>query len=82
MKIGFVLYDYYPFGGLQEDCLATALATAARGHEVHIFTRTWKGDQPDAIHAHLLGKTGWTNISRNQHFLKALTKELPHFQKK
>lgn len=80
MKIGFVLYDYYPFGGLQEDCLATALATAARGHEVHIFTRTWKGDQPDAIHAHLLGKTGWTNISRNQHFLKALTKELPQHQ--
>ena len=80
MKIGFVLYDYYPFGGLQEDCLATALATHAREHEVHIFTRTWKGDQPEAIHVHLLGKTGWSNISRNNHFLRTLKQELPKHQ--
>lgn len=80
MKIGFVLYDYYPFGGLQEDCLATALAVATRGHEVHIFTRTWKGEQPKEIEAHLLGKTGWSNISRNDHFLSALEKELPQHQ--
>ena len=77
MKIGFVLNDYFPFGGLQEDCLATALAVADRGHDVHIFTRTWKGDQPEAIHAHLLGKVGWSNISRNKHFFKALETELP-----
>ena len=80
MKIGFVLYDYYPFGGLQEDCLATALATHARGHEVHIFARTWKGEQPEGIHAHLLGKTGWSNISRNDHFFRALESELPKHQ--
>jgi len=80
MKIGFVLYDYYPFGGLQEDCLATALAATERGHEAHIFTRTWKGDQPEAIHTHLLGTTGWSNISRNDHFFQALKSELPQHQ--
>ena len=80
MKIGFVLYDYYPFGGLQEDCLATALATHARGHEVHIFTCTWKGEQPKEIEAHLLGKTGWSNITRNRHFFEALKQELPEQQ--
>jgi UDP-glucose:(heptosyl)LPS alpha-1,3-glucosyltransferase len=77
MKIGFVLYDYYPFGGLQEDCLATAVETAKRGHAVHIFTRTWKGECPGTIHQHLLGKTGWSNIARNDHFFKALEAELP-----
>jgi UDP-glucose:(heptosyl)LPS alpha-1,3-glucosyltransferase len=77
VKIGFVLYDYYPFGGLQEDCLATAVATAERGHEVHIFTRTWKGDCPTNVNRHLLGKTGWSNITRNDHFFKALDAELP-----
>jgi len=45
VKIGFVLYDYYPFGGLQDDCLATALATHKRGHEVTVITRTWKGSK-------------------------------------
>jgi len=80
VKIGFVLNDYYPFGGLQEDCLATALAVTERGHEAHIFTRTWKGDQPEGIHVHLLGKTGWSNISRNRHFFEALKRELPQHQ--
>ena len=77
MKIGFVLNDYYPFGGLQEDCLATALAVADRGHDVHIFTRSWKGDRPDTIKTHLLGKSGWSNISRNEHFFHHLENELP-----
>ena len=77
MKIGFVLYDYYPFGGLQEDCLATALAVADRGHDVHIFTRSWKGDQPETVKTHLLGKSGWSNISRNEHFFSMLKAELP-----
>ena len=77
MKIGFVLNDYYPFGGLQEDCLATALAVADRGHDVHIFTRSWKGDRPETVKTHLLGKSGWSNISRNEHFFSMLKAELP-----
>jgi UDP-glucose:(heptosyl)LPS alpha-1,3-glucosyltransferase len=80
VKIGFVLNDYYPFGGLQEDCLATAVATQQRGHEVAIFTRTWKGNKPQEITAHLLGKKGWSNIARNDHFFKALKSELPKHQ--
>ena len=77
MKIGFVLNDYSPFGGLQEDCLATALAVADRGHDVHIFTRSWKGDRPETVKTHLLGKSGWSNISRNEHFFSMLKAELP-----
>jgi UDP-glucose:(heptosyl)LPS alpha-1,3-glucosyltransferase len=77
VKIGFALYDYYPFGGLQEDCLATAIACKGRGHEAHIFTRTWKGEQPNGVQAHQLGKSGWSNTSRNEHFFRDLEHELP-----
>ncbi|MGJ8653966.1 MAG: glycosyltransferase family 4 protein [Opitutaceae bacterium] len=80
MNIGFALYDYYPFGGLQEDCLATALATAARGHCVHIFARTWKGYQPDNVQVHILGTKGISNTSRNDHYFKALNKTLPDYE--
>ena len=76
VRIGFVLYDYYPYGGLQEDCLATALAVQAREHEVHIFTRTWKGELPKVVKAHILGKKGWSNLSRNQYFFESLSNEL------
>jgi len=77
VKIGFVLYDYYSFGGLQADCLATAVATAERGHEVSVFTRTWTGDCPANVSQQLLGKVGWSNISRNDHFFRTLEQELP-----
>lgn len=76
MRICFALYDYYPFGGLQEDCLATAVAVAKRGHEVTVITRTWKGSTPDGISTRLLGKKGWSNTSRNDHFFRALSEEL------
>jgi UDP-glucose:(heptosyl)LPS alpha-1,3-glucosyltransferase len=79
MKIGFVLYDYYPFGGLQEDCLATALATHKRGHEVYIFTRTWKGEKPEGIVITLFKKKGWSNTSRNKYFFSTLQVELPNY---
>lgn len=79
MKIGFALYDYYPFGGLQEDCLATALAMAGRGHEVHLFTRTWQGQLPEEVTVHLLGKRGWSNTARNEHFFQDLASVLPAF---
>ena len=79
MKIGFILYDYYPFGGLQEDCLQTALETHALGHEVHLFTRTWKGPKPAELKIHLLGKKGWSNTSRNKHFFSTLQVELPNY---
>lgn len=80
MKIGFVLNDYFPFGGLQEDCLATAWATHTRGHEVHIFTQSWKGEPPRELKVHLLGKKGWSNISRNRHFFDALRPKLAKHQ--
>ena len=78
MKIGFVLYDYYPFGGLQEDCLATAVATAERGHEVSRFHPHLDGRLPRKCQrTQLLGKVGWSNISCNDHFFRTLEQELP-----
>jgi hypothetical protein len=52
-------------------------------HEVTKFifsTRTWKGEPPCELEVHLLGKQGWSNTSRNQHFFNTLEKELPKYQ--
>jgi UDP-glucose:(heptosyl)LPS alpha-1,3-glucosyltransferase len=35
MRLAFVLYKYFPYGGLQRDALRIARACAARGHAVH-----------------------------------------------
>jgi UDP-glucose:(heptosyl)LPS alpha-1,3-glucosyltransferase len=80
MKLGFLLFDYFPFGGLQRDCLKIARLCAARGHDVTIFTRTWQGEQPQELKVELFGLRGWSNISRNRAWIKELAKTLPQRQ--
>ncbi|HEY4984044.1 MAG TPA: glycosyltransferase family 4 protein [Verrucomicrobiae bacterium] len=76
MKFGFLLFDYFPFGGLERDCLCIAVNCVARGHNVTIFTRSWEGERPANITVELFGRHGLTNTSRNRHWLKQLTATL------
>src|SRR5436309_7248246 len=77
MKLGFLLFDYFPFGGLQRDCLKIAGLCAARGHGVTVFTRTWQGELPMNVAVELFGRRGWSNVSRNRNWLKQLAVTLP-----
>ncbi|HWN97147.1 MAG TPA: glycosyltransferase family 4 protein [Methylomirabilota bacterium] len=77
MKLGFLLFDYFPFGGLQRDCLGIAQLCADRDHHVTIFTRTWQGDRPPNVRAELFGRHGASNIARNRAWLKQLAETLP-----
>lgn len=76
MKLAFVLFDYFPFGGLQRDCVKIARACARRGNEVTLVTRTWQGERPSDLSVIVCGRHGFTNISRNRHFLRELQHRL------
>ena len=41
MKLAFVLFRYFPYGGLERDMLAMAKLCRDRGHEITIYTREW-----------------------------------------
>jgi UDP-glucose:(heptosyl)LPS alpha-1,3-glucosyltransferase len=77
MKLGFLLFDYFPYGGLQRDCLKIAQLCAERGHDVTIYTRTWQGDRPTDLRVFLFGRTGASNIARNRAWMKQLAATLP-----
>ncbi len=77
MNLGFILFDYFPFGGLQRDCVKIAGHCIQHGHRVTIFTRTWQGERPKGIEVELFGRRGWSNVSRNRHWLKQLGATLP-----
>ncbi len=49
MQLAFVLYKYFPFGGLQRDFLRIALECRRRGHRVRVYTLSWQGDIPDGF---------------------------------
>lgn len=74
MKMAFFLNEYRPYGGLPRDCLKLAREAVARGHEVTIVTRVWKGDVEkealeQGIQVDLLGNHGLTNAGRDRAFV-------------
>lgn len=77
MRLGFLLFDWFPYGGLQRDCLKIAELCADRGHQVILFTRSWQGDRPKQIPVELFGRHGLTNVSRNRAWLRQLATRLP-----
>jgi UDP-glucose:(heptosyl)LPS alpha-1,3-glucosyltransferase len=46
MQLAFVLYKYFPFGGLQRDFMRIALECQQRGHQIRVYTMIWEGDIP------------------------------------
>ncbi|MCL2075168.1 MAG: glycosyltransferase family 4 protein [Betaproteobacteria bacterium] len=46
VTLAFVLYKYFPFGGLQRDFLRIALACQHRGADIRVYTLSWQGDLP------------------------------------
>lgn len=49
MQLAFLLYKYFPFGGLQRDFVRIAQECQRRGHSVRVYTLSWEGDVPDGF---------------------------------
>ena len=72
MKLAFVLYKYFPYGGLQRDMVRIAQACQRRGNEVHVFTLSWKGPEPADFHIHVQPVKRHTNHARYRVFCESL----------
>lgn len=70
MQLAFTLFNYFPYGGLERDMLAVARACAARGHDVTIYTRTWKGEKPTDPAVVEVAANGVSNHGRNSEFAR------------
>lgn len=49
MKLSFLIYSYFPYGGQQRDFLRIANECIERGHEVKVYTIRWQGDIPEGL---------------------------------
>jgi len=76
MKFAFCLYHYFPYGGLQRDCLRIARAALARGHQVTCYVTDWDGDTLPGLIVRQLPVQGSSNHARMARFAHALTKAL------
>ncbi len=49
LNLAFILYKYFPFGGLQRDFLRIAKCCQQLGHAITVYTMEWKGDIPEGF---------------------------------
>ncbi len=66
MKLSFLIYSYFPFGGLQRDFLRIARECHSRGHEITVYTLSWGGDIPDGFEVILVPVAIRNRIRRNE----------------
>ncbi|MFA6178548.1 MAG: glycosyltransferase, partial [Candidatus Methylopumilus sp.] len=67
MRFAFLIFKYFPFGGMQRDMLRIARELVKLGHTVEIFAISWEGDMPEqGIRVHVLPTPGWINYQRYQ----------------
>lgn len=68
MQLAFLLYKYFPFGGLQRDFLRIARVCQQRGHAVRVYVMAWEGERPSEWDIRLVPVKALSNHRRNEKF--------------
>lgn len=73
MRLAFLIFKVFPFGGVQRDMLRIAHDCAKNGHQVTIYTGEWRGDKPSReIEVKILANQGWQNHQKHQSLINAM----------
>ena len=75
-KLAFAVSLFFEYGGMQRSLLRIAQECVRRGHEVHIFTGGWIGEQDDSITVHELDTRALTNVRSNDILARKLADEV------
>ena len=68
MQLAFILYKYFPFGGLQRDFMRIALECQRRGHAVRVYAMIWEGEVPEGFEVLIAPVRAIFNHTRNERF--------------
>lgn len=76
MKFAFVIFKYFPYGGVQRDMLRIARDCVALGHDVTVFTGQWQGEKPGNLKVVICGSHGWLNHKKHQDLIQNIQREI------
>lgn len=76
MTLAFVLYKYFPYGGLQRDFMRIALECQRRGHAIRVYTPIWEGEVPAGFDVRVAPVRALFNHHRNEKFSAWLAADL------
>jgi UDP-glucose:(heptosyl)LPS alpha-1,3-glucosyltransferase len=74
--IGFALFKYFPYGGLQRDFLRVATECLRRGYHVRVYTLSWEGSLPEGFDLVEVPVAAVTNHERYRRFADWLLEDL------
>ncbi|OLU24557.1 glucosyltransferase I RfaG [Pseudomonas sp. PA15(2017)] len=66
MRLAFILYKYFPYGGLQRDFMRIALECQQRGHSIRVYAPIWEGDVPEGFEVVVVPVKALFNHHRNE----------------
>jgi len=76
MKLGFLIYSYFPYGGQQRDFLKIAKECLARGHRVIVYTMKWEGERVAGIEVNIVPVTAVWRTRLYQRFTERVLTQL------
>lgn len=76
MRLAFLIYSYFPFGGQQRDFMRILRIALARGHEVDVYALRWQGLVPDGVKLKLVPIRGVWRLTRYRSFTAHVEKAL------
>ncbi len=76
MKLAFLLYKFFPYGGMQRDFLRFAQESHKRGHSIRVYCINWQGNIPEEIELRRVAVKAWSNHRRNEKYYHWVQKDL------
>ncbi|MCK5914102.1 MAG: glycosyltransferase, partial [Desulfuromusa sp.] len=76
MRLAFVLFKYFPYGGLQRDCVKIAQECVQRGHQVDLFALNVSGDVPDGLRLRRISVSARQNYKRYEQFSRKVLQDI------
>jgi UDP-glucose:(heptosyl)LPS alpha-1,3-glucosyltransferase len=76
MKFAFIIFKYFPYGGVQRDMLRIAMDCKALGHEVTIYTSDWRGPFVEGLKVVQFKSRGWFNHLKYDRLIKTIQDEI------
>ena len=76
MKLSFLIYSYFPYGGQQRDFLRIVNECVKRGHEVDVYAWRWQGEAPSEVNLVMVPVKGSSRIRLYQRFTQWVESEL------
>ena len=76
MNLAFVLFKYFPYGGLQRDCLKIARECCIRGHRVDVYCLEWSGSKPEGLNIEVISVKSLFNHKKYEIFTEEVLKRV------